>query len=360
MSMHPLSYSPRCSQGRAAARRWLRESSRLIWLAVLLGAFAGPAIAACDIPSGLSAVAPNGSEAVKVQARLFVIDVFELDDVAQAFRVDVHAELNWRDDRLSEARLGHSLAGCSLAHEAIWNPEPRLVNGREVTLRFPHPIAVDGDGNVRYSQRFTGELTNRLELQEFPFDTQLLQVVVAFVKGMAEVEVVAADGPLTHDHGFSVAGWVIQVNEPVVEPFELTHDLIFPQYRLTMTAERERGFYLGKVLLPAILIVVMAWGAYWLDPAVQPPRFGLSTSSVLTLIAFMLALGMWLPRVEYLTRADKFMIGAMTLVFLTLAEVVVTSVLNDSHRELALRINRTGRWLYPLVFSFIAAYTLFF
>jgi hypothetical protein len=314
----------------------------------------------CDVPPALRATKPTvESEPVAINVRLFVIDLFEVNDVAQAFRIDVHAELTWRDERLSEARLGRSLAGCPLAHEAIWNPEPRLINSQSITLRLPNPITVDGDGNVRYAQRFTGTLTARLELQEFPFDTQTLPIILAFAGGMEDVKILVADEPLTHDYGFSIAGWTVQINEPIVAPLRLTDDIIMPQYRLNLTAERKRGFYLGKVLLPVILIVLIAWGAYWLDPEAQPPRFGLSTSSVLTLIAFMLALGMWLPRVEYLTRADRFMIGAMTLVFLTLAEVIVTSVLNDNHRELALRFNRVGRWLYPVAFILVGVFALF-
>ena len=322
---------------------------------------ATPALAAgvCDVPPALRASKPTvESEPVAINVRLFVIDLFEVNDVAQAFRVDVHAELTWRDERLSEARLGRSLAGCSLAHDAIWNPEPRLINSQDITLRFPNPITVDGDGNVRYSQRFTGTLTARLKLREFPFDTQTLPIILAFAERTEDLKILVADEPLTHDYGFSIAGWTVQINEPIVAPLRLTHDLILPQYRLDLTAERKRGFYLGKVLLPVVLIVFMAWGAYWLDPEART-RFGLATSSVLTLIAFMLALGMWLPRVEYLTRADRFMIGAMTLVFLTLAEVIVTSVLNDHHRELALRLNRVGRWLYPIAFVLTAAFALF-
>lgn len=329
-----------------------------LFIAAALLLVAGPGTADCVVPPRLTASSPAPDELVEVTARLFLIDVFEIDDVAQAFRADVVAELTWTDARLSEANLGQSLEGCALSHEAVWNPEPRLVNGREATLRFPKPVKVDSAGNVRYAQRFTGLLTTRLDLREFPFDTQTLPIIVAFAAGLDKVKIVTGDEPLTHDRGFSVAGWRVSMEGAMVEPLVLARDLTLPQYRVVMRAQRERGFYLGKMLLPVVLIVLMAWGAYWLDPGAQPPRFGLSTSSVLTLIAFKLALGMWLPRVEYLTRADLFMIGAMSLVFLTLAEVVVTSALDGPRRELALRINRTGRWVYPLAFVLVLVVTL--
>ena len=66
-------------------------------LSVLLGALAVP-VAACDIPPVLSASKPTATGPVAVQVRLFVIDVFDVDDVTQTFSVDVHAELTWRDD----------------------------------------------------------------------------------------------------------------------------------------------------------------------------------------------------------------------------------------------------------------------
>ncbi len=92
-----------------------------------------------------------------------------------------------------------------------------------------------------------------------------------------------------------------------------------------LNAEREAGFFVTKVIVPLGLIVFMAATVFWVDPENIGPQLGTSTASVLTLIAFQFSLVRMLPPVSYLTRIDLFVLGAMILVFMTLAEAIYTS-----------------------------------
>ena len=83
------------------------------------------------------------------------------------------------------------------------------------------------------------------------------------------------------------------------------------------------------------------------------------TASVFTLIAFLLGLRVVLPRVPYLTRMDELVLGATVLVFLALLEVIVTSrMAQQDQLQRAQRIDRYARWMYPLAFVALLAYTL--
>ena len=53
----------------------------------------------------------------------------------------------------------------------------------------------------------------------------------------------------------------------------------------------------------------MSWAVFWINPRYLPAQVGVSTSAVLTLIAFQFSLGYLLPKVSYLTRADRFVMG---------------------------------------------------
>ena len=78
-------------------------------------------------------------------------------------------------------------------------------------------------------------------------------------------------------------------------------------------------------------------------------QIGLGMTSMLTLIAYMLALSGSLPRISYLTRADWFFVGAALLVFLGLVKAVMTSALGRGQDTPAtLRMNWWGRMLYPI------------
>jgi hypothetical protein len=80
-----------------------------------------------------------------------------------------------------------------------------------------------------------------------------------------------------------------------------------------------------------------------------PQQIGLGTTAMLTLIAYMLTLGNTLPRISYLTRADRFFIGSAVLVFIGLLKAVATLALAQGPRARYIeRIDRWGRWVYPL------------
>ena len=90
----------------------------------------------------------------------------------------------------------------------------------------------------------------------------------------------------------------------------------------------------------------------------QAMTYGKQNPGMLTLIAYMLTLGNTLPKIAYLTRADRFIVGSAVLVFLGVVKAVLTLVISQSPRaNLIERVDRVGRWLYPVavVVNFIVA-----
>lgn len=100
----------------------------------------------------------------------------------------------------------------------------------------------------------------------------------------------------------------------------------------------------------------MSSAVFWINPRHLAPQIGIATSAVLTLIAFQFSLGYLLPRLSYLTRADRFVMGSMALVFLAFGEAVCTGFLADKDRQaLALKLDRAARLLFPLGFLIVLA-----
>lgn len=136
--------------------------------------------------------------------------------------------------------------------------------------------------------------------------------------------------------------------EPELAVAELpTDDAKLPGVKFIVQAEREAGHVLWTMMVPLVLIILMAWTVFWIDPKFLPSQVGVSTASMFSLIAYRTALRLTLPEVSYVTRADMFILGATLLVFGALAHAVGTGRLAKSGREeLALRIDRWARWIY--------------
>ena len=161
---------------------------------------------------------------------------------------------------------------------------------------------------------------------------------------------------------FSVAGWSVGAGAASV-----TTEYLAPQDRdlsrldLSMEARRESGYYVWRVLFPLGLIVLMASTVFWIDPTAFGPQVGVSTAAVLTLIAFQFRIGQILPRVSYLTRVDLFVLASTVLVFLALAQAVVTGRLAKAGHELRSRaIDRWSRWVYLTAFGLIVTTVMWY
>ena len=74
-------------------------------------------------------------------------------------------------------------------------------------------------------------------------------------------------------------------------------------------------------------------------------------ATILTIIAFALAISLTLPRVPYLTFADAFFLTCYIFAFVAMLELTAVHIAYRSdQRRLATRIRSTARWLVPAVF----------
>ena len=96
----------------------------------------------------------------------------------------------------------------------------------------------------------------------------------------------------------------------------------FARLDVELGLERNWSYHAWKLGVPLTLIVLMAYGVYFIPATALPQQIGLGTTAMLTLIAYMLTLGSTLPRISYLTRADRFFIGSAVLVFLGLVKAL--------------------------------------
>ena len=90
---------------------------------------------------------------------------------------------------------------------------------------------------------------------------------------------------------------------------------------------RQPTYDILKVIIPLCLIVTMSWLPRWIDPEQIGTNIGVSTSAFLTLVAYLFAITVLLPRVSYITRIDRFILLSTLTVFAGLIRTVVNTVL---------------------------------
>jgi hypothetical protein len=320
----------------------------------------------CSIPFEAQHVRP-GTEGTKIPVKIgfFVIDVKEIDDLEQTYTADFWFNTTWNDPRLSEQVLGKSLEKCIYKIDEIWIPQVIVVNrngGEELLEKIAR---VDPDGNVNFKQRYVGELTSDLDFADFPFDNQVLHFIMAAIGGDGGDIAFEVDNTKTGQRdSFSAEGWTIKLADAksTTELLKTWGDIPIQNLKrmdFTLLAERDKLYYLWKVIAPLCLIVLMAWAVFWIDPKHLGPQVGLSTATVFTLIAYRFSIGFSLPKVAYFTRLDAFVFFSTFLVFIALGTAIATSkISSDGKNDLAKKIEKYMRVIYLIAFVSIMVFTL--
>ena len=293
---------------------------------------------------------------------LFFQDVASLSDVDQTLDADIYVILRWRDPRLADPARGDSSAECPPPDDdRLWMPAFEAESLRSRQVFYPPRFLVDSRGVVTYGRRAWVKVSYPLDFRDFPLDRHRWTVTLWPVLARAD-EVVFH--PLPRATGMneplSIQGWrVAAPRAQASTASRVARAGTFARFDVFLDLERNWSYHAWKLGLPLTLIVLMAYGVYFIPASAVAQQIGLGMTSMLTLIAYMLTLGSTLPRISYLTRADRFFVGSALLVFLGLAKALLTIVLAQSpNAHLIARADRWGRWAYP--FAMVANFMLAF
>src|SRR5437763_3210123 len=301
----------------------------------------------------------------QVSVGIWIADITSIDSAQQSFTAEIAVVLRWKDPRL--AHTGNGVVRYPL--EQVWHPRIAVVNEtNSVSRKFPDLVEVEPDGRVTYRQRYAGAFSQPLRLRSFPFDRQTFRLQFVAVRYRAnEVQFVPDQDWI--DNGLKQAGgiatsialpdWTIESWNTKSLSYALAPGFEYSGYAFEFTASRNAQHYVWKVILPLVLIVIMSWAVFWIDPVTSNSQISVAVTSMLTLIAYRFAVDTQLPRLPYMTRLDPLFLTTTLLLFFSLVELLVTTALdNNQQTERAKKIDRYCRAIFPVIFA-IASVAIF-
>lgn len=325
-----------------------------------------PGAAPAPSPLPPSPPRPGGDAApTDVGFAVWIGDVTHIDSAEQTFTANFLLVLRWRDPQLAHEGPGAK----RYALDDIWHPALLILNeAGDTTRSLPEEAAVTPDGVVTMRQRLVGSFSQSLDLRNFPFDRDTLRIRFALpgqhpsdVRFAPEPGAIAAglrDGVGVAEK-LTMQDWRITRVNSRVEPFHASPQIELASFSVELDATRHTSHFWIKVLIPLVLIVMMSWAVFWIEPTDASTQMGVAVTAMLTLIAYRFAIDGEVPRLPYLTRLDAFVLTSTVLVFLSIIEVLVTTKLASMGRSpLARRIDTHSRWVFPLVFASACVMTL--
>lgn len=98
--------------------------------------------------------------------------------------------------------------------------------------------------------------------------------------------------------------------------------------------KREFSYYLIQIYIPCIMLVIVSWVSFWLDPNAIPARVSLGVTTLLTMATQISGINASLPPVSYTKAIDVWTGVCLTFVFGALLEFALVNYASraDAHR----------------------------
>ena len=171
-------------------------------------------------------------------------------------------------------------------------------------------FVVNDGAQLSYKSKSVYKIKNAFNLKNFPFDKQSLRIFLRQDQNtIDEDRFLVSSWTMRKAEEFkdqnSIQGWNIidvQMNYKVYD-----HTLkpgFYDGFELVFNIERKSRYYVYKIILPIILILIVCWSAVWIKPYEIESRLTITIVCLLSLIAYNFVIDADLPKLEYLTVMD--------------------------------------------------------
>ena len=312
----------------------------------------------------VSAAAQDAGSPRVVAVGLFLVDISALDERTETYTAEFDVITRWKDPmRAFEPQPGEEIPRLLIGSEAVayldssWTAAIFAVNvvdksdqGRPRLLLYP-----DGTITVRSHVRRT--LRANLDFRKFPFDSQVLPVYIESLMHDSDELVLEAESEFTgFDEAFKMPEWTVTdlttVNE-IRERIQEKQD--YDRLSFLVHIDRLSGYYVWKIMLPMVIIVMLSWIVFWMTEEMLGRRAGVSATCMLTVIAYQFVVSGALPRFPYLTVMDRFTLVSLLMIAATMLINLLGSRLEVPRRY---TLDQFSRVVFPVAYVLAVAVVL--
>ena len=302
---------------------------------------------------------PPGGKPIPVRVGIYLTDITNINETRNTFDVELDVVVSWADSRMAfdpvaagTDRRIYVGPEAEKVFQRIWTAQIVLANPVGQMGTGAKKLTIFADGRMEISAQINSTCRANLDYRRFPFDSQALPIILeSFAWNSSVVELVTDPGRTGFAPEFSLAEWDVEALDSRVDNVLRVRDATpFSNIHYEIKIQRRSGYYLWKIFLTVVIIVSLTWVVFWMSDERLGRRAGVSSSGILTVIAYQFVTTATLPRVSYLTVADR----VMTISIITIAATMVMSVIVDrigrENQAARLRVDRACRWIFPVVY----------
>ncbi|KAK3086155.1 hypothetical protein FSP39_014419 [Pinctada imbricata] len=289
---------------------------------------------------------PNNYRGItkRVQLKIIFLKIGEINTIGEQFHADVYIQARWREPKLDNCQ---HLTDLNLSE--YWNPLLIIQNLVDHTKRKKwQELSFNSRGHafIVECRRIKGHFSETLELAEFPFDHQSLNVVVTSELSQEKLQIVEDDEDISSinvscfvdEQEWSLFDLVECISTVTTKQFSPKRNIRFPCLQLGCYAARRSGFFVWNVILIMAFISTSCFTTFAVKPSLPQNRLQLSITLMLTTKVFKLIVINNLPKISYNTRLKRVQ---LKIIFLKIGEI--NTIGEQFHADVYIQ----ARWREP-------------
>jgi hypothetical protein len=249
--------------------------------------------------------------------------------------------------RWTNPAIDPSLTIEAMNSEGTQNTTSSASGGVSGEILYDAPLDMP-DGSKYQVMRFQGVFSRKMNLEKYPFDTQVLEMVFEDKRrNKSGLEYVPDNPAVTINDGpaMSIPGYVLGNPTMIVVAHkyptnfgDISVDAKIPYSRIIVALPVTRDVlpYVVKIVLPIFIVILITSLIYLLPARLEDARAGIGITAMLTIVALQWTTDASLPAVEYLTMLDLVYIVSMVYILAAMVYTVLASRRNRAEMAEAL------------------------
>lgn len=208
---------------------------------------------------------------------------------------------------------------------------------------------------------YTGLFKHSLDLKKFPFDKQVIDFMFKIDNDYALLTNPKIDQYQTESFkqelvDFKLTEWDIKDSTFAYfgDIYESDEEVFVPTLIVGFYIDRKSNYYVFKILLPILIILIISWSVFWIRPQELESRITISIVCMLSLIAYNFVIDENMPKIGFLTLIDWFIILAYVYSAIPTIETVIINNLEKNKKYSIKTIDEKARYLVPTSFAGLA------
>ncbi|XP_057310827.1 gamma-aminobutyric acid receptor subunit rho-1-like [Hydractinia symbiolongicarpus] len=268
----------------------------------------------------------HGKSSVNITVQVYIYMVGPIDEEHFTFESGFYLRQWWRDPRL-QRNDSSTLHATSLDH-LLWIPDTTVFDARSLTM-FNDAIrtVIEPNGVVYTSRRLSTKTHCNMDLSFYPMDTQTCALIFEnFAFTTNEVNISWHQVPLVRSADLTLDGYeLMEITTNTRRKLSLIGNttVYFKLLEAHFTVKRTFMYHIYRTYIPSLLLLIFAFGTFWVPDTAVPARMGMIVTSFLANVLILQAVSEKTVKVPYTTPMQMFLVVNITLIVFAMVEYLI-------------------------------------